>query len=233
MNSPAFFPKAFLFDMDGLLLDTERMFMSAFLELTRVMNIPDHSAEAFFCTLVGTSSKESTARLSEFLPAGTDLVDFDRRLRALHALNAQNGIPIKPFVVEVLQAIQSRGLPMAVVTSTHAASAHHHLKATELFQYFETICAGDEVSANKPDPAPYITAAQRLGLDPTDCVAFEDSDPGTTAAVRAGCKTYQIPDLRPVDKSLPDLGQVIVQDLGQAGQLIGLFDAALTSSEQL
>lgn len=226
-------PKAFLFDMDGLLLDTERMFLDAFLEITAEIGIPEPSAKSFFLDLVGTSSNVTTARLDAFLPTDIDRDAFDHEWRNRHAKNVENGIPVKPYAVQLLTAIQAKGVPIAVVTSTNAAPAHHHLDHAGLLSFFETICAGDEVPANKPDPAPYLIAAKRLGVEATSCIAFEDSDLGTTAAVRAGCKTFQIPDLRPVDRSLPDLGQVVVQNLGQAGVKLGLFDPALTSSEQL
>lgn len=224
MKSPA----AYLFDMDGLLLDTERMFLSAFVTLTDDLKIPRHEAEAFFGTLVGTSSQHTTAQLHRFLPKSTDVQAFDVQWRALHKDNVTRGVPVKPFALDVLRTIRAKGVPMAVVTSTHGPAAQHHLEAAGLLAFFDTVCTGNEVSANKPDPEPYLEAARRLGVEPAQCVAFEDSDLGTTAAVRAGCFTVQIPDLRPPNTPLPDLGQLIAQDLGHAAVQIGLFDKALT-----
>lgn len=221
-------PAAYLFDMDGLLLDTERMFLSAFVTLTDEFQIAREEAEAFFCTLVGTSSQHSTAQLHRFLPKSTDVVAFDQRWRSVHKENVTKGVPIKPYAVEVLQTIRAKKVPMAVVTSTHGPAAQHHLEAAGLLHFFDTVCTGNEVAANKPDPEPYLEGARRLGVDPTHCVAFEDSDLGTTAAVRAGCYTVQIPDLRPPHTPLPKLGQLIAQDLGHAAVQIGLFDKALT-----
>lgn len=221
-------PAAYLFDMDGLLLDTERLFLRSFVTLTETMGIVSTDAEAFFATLVGSSSKHTTAQLHAFLPAGTDIDGFDQEWRDLHAQNVKKGIPLKPYVGEVLQAIRHRNKPMAVVTSTHGAAARHHLEQAGLIGYFETVCAGDEVAANKPDPTPYLTGAERLGVMAPKCVAFEDSDLGTTAAARAGCLTVQIPDLRPQDFPIPDLGQIIAQDLRHGAVQIGLFDGALT-----
>ncbi|MFY0619432.1 HAD family hydrolase [Shimia sp.] len=221
-------PDAYLFDMDGLLLDTERMFCKAFVELTAELGIENRAASSFFATLVGTSSKVTTARLSDFLPKGTDIADFDVRWRTLHSDNVQKGVPVKPHVFDVLQAIEAKGVPMAVVTSSSAKAASHHLDHAGLLPFFETVCAGDEVSKNKPDPEPYLTGAARLGASASRCVAFEDSDLGTTAAVRAGCKTVQVPDLRPVGTPLPDLGQIVADSLGHAAVQIGLFDGPLT-----
>lgn len=223
-----FEPDAYLFDMDGLLLDTERMFMDAFVALTADIGIEAASARGFFETLVGTSSAVTTARLRDFLPKAVETDVFDQSWRALHKANVKSGVPIKAHAVDVLQAIQDKGKPMAVVTSTHGEPARHHLEVAGLLPFFETVCAGDEVSANKPDPAPYLTGADRLGVDPARCVAFEDSDLGTTAARRAGCVTVQIPDIRPQGAPLPDLGQFVARDLRHAAEQIGLFQSALT-----
>ncbi|WP_294225708.1 HAD family phosphatase [uncultured Shimia sp.] len=221
-------PAAYLFDMDGLLLDTERMFLEAFLTLTDDLGIATEEAKAFFGGLVGTSSKVTTKRLHEFLPHQTDVAEFDQRWRLLHQDNVVHGVPTKPYAIEVLQAIQDAKVPMAVVTSTHGPSAQHHLQKAGILPFFETVCTGDEVVANKPDPEPYLEGSRRLGVDPAHCVAFEDSDFGTTAAVRAGCLTVQIPDLRPPNTPLPDLGQIVARDLRHGAVQIGLFEDALT-----
>ena len=221
-------PAAYLFDMDGLLLDTERMFLKAFLSLTDELGIAADEAEAFFGGLVGTSNKVTTARLHDFLPQQTNVAEFDQRWRLLHQDNVVHGVPTKPHAVEVLQAIQNAKVPMAVVTSTHGPFAQHHLQKAGILSFFETVCTGDEVAANKPDPEPYLEGARRLGVNPTHCVAFEDSDFGTTAAVRAGCLTVQIPDLRPPNTPLPDLGQIVATDLRHGAVQIGLFEDALT-----
>jgi beta-phosphoglucomutase-like phosphatase (HAD superfamily) len=101
------------------------------------------------------------------------------------------------------------------------------LEQVELWSLFDAVIAGDEVSVNKPDPEPYLAGARRIGIAASSCIAFEGSDLGTTAAVGAGCHTFQIPDLRSVNVPLPDLGQTIARDLEQAGVEIGLLDRGL------
>jgi len=78
------------------------------------------------------------------------------------------------------------------------------------------------VAANKPDPEPYLHAARVLGVDPADCAAFEDSDTGITAAIRAGCMAVQIPDLRTPNTPLPNLGQRVARDLRHAVEMFGM-----------
>ncbi|MGR3837802.1 MAG: HAD family hydrolase [Cognatishimia sp.] len=200
-------PAAFLFDMDGLLLDTERMFMRSFLELTGELGVDAAEAEVFFLSLVGTSQAVTSARLARFLPDSVDPAEFEMNWRDTHACNVAQGVPLRPTARQALELLSEQGVPMALVTSTAGHHARHHLKAAGIFDHFAVIKGGDEVSANKPDPAPYREAAEALGVAPTDCAAFEDSDLGIASAVAAGCMAFQIPDLRMPHTPLPDLGQ--------------------------
>lgn len=218
-------PDAFLFDMDGLLLDTERLALAAFVEVTAPHGVDAVAAERFFLTLVGTSHAVTRERTQAFLP-GVPFDTLDAGWTAAMARQMQGGVPLRPKVRPVLEALAARAARMAVVTSTRAARAAHHLEAAGLAHFFERVTGGDEVSANKPDPAPYLETATAMGVDPARCAAFEDSDRGITAAVRAGCRAVQIPDLRPPDP-LPRLGQLVAVDLEEAMRVLGVFPADL------
>ncbi len=220
--------KGALFDMDGLLLDSERLFMATFVDVAAGIHIAQGEAEAFFATLVGSSNVETTKRLGDFLPDGVDLARFDQDWRERYRARVAKGVPLKAHVEVVLQALRSAEVPMCVVTSTVGDVARQKLEMAGIATYFHGVVAGDEVAANKPDPAPYLAGAKVLGLAAADCAAFEDSDVGVTAATRAGCHTYQVPDLRPEGLALPQLGQHAVRDLREAGDHLGLFKAALT-----
>lgn len=208
--------------MDGLLIDSEREFMMSLVEIGEPLGFDRATLEAFFKTLVGTSVAVTSTRLTEFLPDGVDAKAFEADWRRANANRRQGAMPLRPTVAQVLPALANAGYRMAVVTSTKRTPALEHLKHASLIGYFELIVAGDEVTANKPDPAPYLQAAAALGVDPRRCAAFEDSDLGTQAAVAAGCVTTQIPDLRP-PVPLPDLGQNVAQVLGAAVAQLGLM----------
>lgn len=216
-------PDALLFDMDGLLLDTERLFMESLIALLVPRGFSAHEVQAFFLTLVGTSSAHTTRALQEFVGPGHDIGELDREWRDLHRAKMSDGVPFRPHVKEVLPQLRAAGFRIAVVTSTSRAGALHHLEKAQILDLFDLIIGGDEVSRNKPDPMPYLMAAERLGVDPRRCAAFEDSDLGTMAAVRAGCITTQIPDLRPLNTPLPDLGQAVAPDLRAAVMQLGLL----------
>lgn len=209
--------------MDGLLLDSEREFMESLVEVGIPIGFTRVELEAFFKTLVGTSAAVTGAKLASFLPQGINAAEFEMQWREANASRRKGKIPLRPEVKNVLPALTRAGYRMAVVTSTKRAPALEHLEQTDLLAHFELVVGGDEVAANKPDPAPYLQAALRLQVDITRCAAFEDSDLGTLAAVEAGCVTTQIPDLRP-PAPLPNLGQHIAPDLRAAVENLGLLN---------
>lgn len=224
---------AYLFDMDGLLLDTERLFCDIAVEMLVPHGFVPHEIKAHFLTLVGSSGAESTRKLSAFLAGKLDSAHFHNAWHDNLRQRLEDHVPLRPTVLTCLDHLAGQGARMAVVTSTHGHAARHHLKTAGLLHYFESVTGGDEVSATKPDPAPYREAAAGLGVDPRDCAAFEDSDPGTASATKAGCRVVQIPDLRPVDKPLPDLGQLIAGDLWAAVHAVGGNGPAATVSSSV
>lgn len=213
----------FLFDMDGLLLDTERVCQQAFIATTRQFDVAKDTDSAFYLTLVGSSFARTQKRLKDYFPMGFDTVAFDAEWHTDMRARLADGVPVKPHVADVLELLSGQGRRMAVVTSTHKKNALAHLTKAGLLDHFEHVTGGDEVSANKPDPAPYLETAAALGLRIEDCYAFEDSDFGITAAVRSGAVATQIPDLRPETAALPALGQKTAPDLRRALEGLGII----------
>lgn len=208
--------------MDGLLLDTERVGQDAFAEIMAQRGVSDSEARQAFLYFVGGNSETTHRRMAQLLP-GHDPADVQADWIAAFETRIAGGVPLKPTVRETLQVLYESGFPMAVVTSSWRHHAEHNLGVTGLMPFFEGIVPGDEVTRSKPDPEPYQKGAALLGLAPAQCVAFEDSDPGITAAVAAGCVATQIPDLRPPDHPVPDLGQFHATTLREAVQARGLL----------
>jgi HAD superfamily hydrolase (TIGR01509 family) len=217
-------PAVFLFDMDGLLLDSERVYRSVMVDILAPMGYAQAKVEDLFLRLVGHSGAGSRALLAEFL--NDDVAAFDAAWHAGVRERLAVYVPLRPTVQDSLDALSARGARMAVVTSTHIGPARANLHRAGVLDHFELVVGGDEVPANKPDPTPYLQAAAGMGVAAHLCAAFEDSDPGTTSAVRAGCRTTQIPDLRPMDRPLPDLGQRVAPNLWAALQALGVLDRA-------
>ncbi|MEM6728982.1 MAG: HAD family phosphatase [Pseudomonadota bacterium] len=214
-------PQALLFDMDGLLFDTERIALGAFLDV-----MGGHAEDAWlrrlFLDFVGKSGADTKERLAREFPA-LDPDALEEGWIAAFQARIADGVPLKPTVRETVQALAARGYPMAVVTSSRRAHAEHNLRDTELLPLFRGIVPGDEVRHKKPDPEGYFAGAALLGFAPKDCAAFEDSDTGVRAATAAGCITVQIPDMRPPGERFPELGQRFAQSLGEAARLLDLL----------
>jgi beta-phosphoglucomutase-like phosphatase (HAD superfamily) len=185
---------AAIFDMDGLLLDSERVIMQAWLSSAReerlVLSEPD------FLLVVGCGAEESRARLSKLLGGHGRFQQVRDRARA--KLCAQPGIvfPLKPGALQLLLLLRQRGVPCAVASSTFVEEVRCRLAKVGVLDFFQAVAGGDEVSHSKPDPAVYLLAAERLGVPPVRCLAFEDSDHGARAAHGAGLRVVVVPDLK-------------------------------------
>ena len=215
--------KAALFDMDGLLLDTERVAQASFIDATRAFDIADDAAEAMFMQLIGHSWAENIRQMVGFLPS-EDTEKFREIWNDSFQTRTTDHVPLRPHVPEVIAELATSGLTMAVVTSTKTERARSHLEHVGLLGAFVTVIGGDAVAAHKPDPAPYLAGSKAVDQSPQACVAFEDSDPGVHAATAAGCTVWQVPDLRDTAKPLPDLGQGVAETLLEAVQKAGLLD---------
>ena len=208
--------------MDGLLLDTERVGQDAFVDVMTPRGVAEAEARAAFLHFVGGNHAATEARLRDFLP-GHDPAETQAAWISAFEVRIAGGVPLKPGVMETISALHAARLPMVVVTSSHRVHAEHNLGTSGLLDFFEAIVPGDEVTRSKPDPEPYETGAAVLGLSPANCAAFEDSDAGITAAMAAGCRAVQIPDLRPPGKPFPELGQGHAKSLPDAVRSLGLM----------
>jgi beta-phosphoglucomutase-like phosphatase (HAD superfamily) len=188
---------AAIFDMDGLLLDSERVIMQTWLQCARDEGIT--LSENDFLEVVGTGASESRARLTQLL--GSSQVFEAVRSRARAHLDSRPGIifPLKPGAMQLLVMLKQRAIPCAVASSSRASEIRRRLSMVGVFEFFRAIAGGDEVPDSKPDPAVYLLAAKRLDVDPEKCLAFEDTVHGARAAHAAGMRVVVIPDLRSHD----------------------------------
>ncbi|MBS0547212.1 MAG: HAD family phosphatase [Proteobacteria bacterium] len=191
--------KAALFDMDGLLIDSEAIYIKAMQAAARSL---DREMSLDFChSMIGIPRAECNVMIQELYGEGFDI----HELRAVYSEHVrrmmEERVPIKAGVVEVLDLLAARGLPCGVATSALRATAESHLGRAGLLPRFATLVARDDVERAKPFPDIYLEAARRLGVPPGNCLAFEDSSPGLTAAHAAGTMAIMVPDiLQPSDE---------------------------------
>jgi beta-phosphoglucomutase-like phosphatase (HAD superfamily) len=188
---------AAIFDMDGLLLDSERVIMQAWMEAAQEQGLMLSRAD--FLQVVGYGTRESHARLSTLLGGEASFRLVLDRARA--KLGAHSGVvfPLKPGALTLLQQLRARGVPCAVASSTNVHEVRRRLAQVGVLALFQAIAGGDEVARSKPDPAVYLLAAERLGVAPECCLGFEDSDHGARAAHAAGLAVVMVPDLKSHD----------------------------------
>jgi HAD superfamily hydrolase (TIGR01509 family) len=209
--------KALLFDMDGLLLDTERVALAAYRSVAASMGLDMQMSG--FRRLVGLNRRSGDAVFREIFP-DVDADEFGARWDRLYHGNLRGDVPLRPRVVEMLSAID---LPKAVVTSSSRDGALDKLARAGIGDYFDILVGGDDVTDGKPHPEPYELGAARLGFGPHQCAAFEDSENGTRAAHAAGCVTVQIPDLFEPSAAMHALGHLIAPDLIAGARAVGLI----------
>ena len=185
--------KAVLWDMDGTLVDSEKLWDVALHELYRLHG-GVLSTEVREST-VGGSAETVMAVVFADLGLDPNPADVRRETDWLHeyvgGLFAQ-GLPWRPGAHELLEGLAVEGVPMALVTNTRRDLTDQALNSIGR-QYFSATVCGDEVPRGKPAPDPYLRAAELLGVEPADCLAVEDSTTGTTAAEAAGCAVLVVP----------------------------------------
>ena len=187
--------KAAIFDMDGLLIDSERAISAAWIEGAKALGFNLEMSD--FVRVIGTAAQQSTAMLIEIM--GSE--DAMRATAAkAHALLPQAGgapvFPLKTGALPLLEGLRDAGIPCGVASSSSVDEIRHRLGHVDVLKYFRCIAGGNEVTHGKPDPALYLLAAARLGVAPEDCIAFEDSENGARAAQAAGVRVVIVPDLK-------------------------------------
>ncbi len=210
-----------LFDMDGLLLDSERACVLAFDETVQGFGLPPMPEVALAC--IGLRSDGVQATIAAALAGRVDFSTFYTAWGQRISASFAQGIPVKSGALALLTALKAQGTPCAVATSTRTDSAEAHLKTAGLHGYFMAVIGGDQVQNGKPAPDIYLKAAKALGVNATDCVAFEDSDPGTRAAIASGATVVQVPDINLPSAALRANGHLVVDDLLQAAKKLGLI----------
>ena len=182
-----------LFDMDGLVLDTEKLYTRFWMEACHFYGFPMTLEQAL--RMRAANSKLSQANLHEFFGPTADYTTIRaKRIELMDAFIAEHGVEAKPGIFELLDHLDARGIPAAITSSSPVAWIQRHLSSLGLYHRFSKICSGYEVPHGKPAPDIYLYGAASLGLKPEECLALEDAPLGIEAAFRAGCFPVMIPD---------------------------------------
>ena len=183
-----------LFDMDGVVIDTEKLYTRFWREAAEDLGHPMTLEQALQMRSLG--SGPSQAKLDSFF--GPGVVQYNalraRRIELMEAFIAANGVEEKKGIRELLAHLKEKGIPCAITSSSSVPLIRRHLGDLGLLEGFTALCSGKDVPKGKPAPDIYLHGAAVLGLKPENCLAIEDSPAGIEAAWRAGCMAIIVPD---------------------------------------
>lgn len=191
--------KGILFDMDGLILDTEKLYCRFWQEAARILGYPMTMEQALGMRSLNRHAGE--AKLKSYFGEGISYTEVrEKRIELMDAFVEKEGVTTKPGILELLAFLQEKQIRTAIATSSPIGRTKKYLSSVHLENEFDAIVSGYMVEHGKPEPDIYVYAARQLGLKPENCIVLEDSPAGILAAYRTGCMPVMIPDLDEPDE---------------------------------
>ena len=182
-----------LFDVDGVILDTECLYSRFWMEACHFYGFPMTKAQSLkMRSLNKTAGQEKLCAL--FGPAADYTTIRQKRIELMDAFVEKEGVVAKPGIYTLLDALDERGIPCAITSSSPQQRLESYLTPLNLYHRFKKVISGYDVPRGKPEPDIYLRGAAELGLPPETCLALEDSPAGILSAYRAGCLPVLIPD---------------------------------------
>lgn len=213
--------EAVVFDMDGLMFDTEKLWLDGVAKTNEVYgyNVPLE----LIVSCMGLRVDKIDIKLKENLGEDFDTAKFRELNKKFMQEDVEtNGLRKKKGLIELLEFLKSRGIKMAVASSSRNAKIDQRFSQADLSKdYFSVIVGGDEVTNSKPDPQIYLIACEKLGVDPKNSIALEDSESGIMSAYNAGMKPILIPDLKIPSDEVKNKAFKVFESLDE---VISLFD---------
>ena len=193
-----------IFDMDGLMTDTERLYIDLWCQILREQGMEEHREVVTRC--IGMDHSKMRSYIKDTLGEEFDYLSVLGEVgKRSERYCQEHGIPVKPGLYELLDDLDAQKIPYAVATSSRGEGARSKLQKIGVLSWLRGLVTGDMVEKGKPDPEIFIRAAQALQLPPGECLVLEDSPHGILAAHRAGCLPMMIPDLWQPDSEVKSM----------------------------
>ncbi len=193
--------KAVVFDMDGIMFDTERQGQEAMLAVGKQLGMPD--IETFSVECLGATGASIAVNFAQRYGHMMTSEEFWGKTRQYRKdRGQQDDVPLKTGLIELLDYLKEHGYKIAVATSTNYEKVMHNFDVTGVQGRFDAVVCGDMISRSKPAPDIYLRAAELLGVAPQECMALEDSPNGIRSGIAAGMYTVMIPDMIPATEEL-------------------------------
>ena len=207
-----------IFDVDGLMIDTESVWKNAFDKAGDKYGIPN-LGDTLFPSLIGKRLEDEQVLLDRLLPS--DIQDkLLNEWRQIGLSSLANKVPVKPGLYEMLDFLEQHHIKMAVATTTRRELTEERLKRVGVYDRFDYVLCGDEVINRKPDPEIYLSVLKKMDTDARNALVLEDSVVGVEAAYRAGIDCIQVPDLIAPTEVQKEQTICIVKDLMEAKDYI-------------
>lgn len=204
--------KGVLFDMDGIVLDTEKLYTRFWVEAAQSLGYPMTHEMAL--GMRSLSRQAGERQLKSYLGEQVDYHEVrETRIKMMSAFIEENGVEIKPGIHELLFFLKKNGIKTSIATSSPLDRTKKYLSQVGLVEEFDELVSGHMVEHGKPEPDIYLYAASNLGLKPEECLVLEDSPTGILAAYRAGCVPVMIPDQDAPDEDVKSRVYAVVENL--------------------
>lgn len=204
--------KAVVFDMDGVIFDSERAVMQCWEEVASRHNIPNIEKAILACT--GTTMVRTREIMLNLYGADFPYDEYARESSAIFHSRYDGGrLPMKPGVKELLTFLKEHDKKIALASSTRQQVVTDELRDAGVIEYFDRIICGDMVSRSKPAPDIFLKACEELNISPSDSYAIEDSYNGIRAAHAGGLHPIMVPDLLPADEEMQSLAEIVLPNL--------------------
>lgn len=210
-------PRAVIFDMDGLLFDTETLYREAMVATALQLGV--EMSDATFLRMIGLPADASRILLIEHYGPDFDVERFWMESAALFRSAGHGRQYLKAGALELLDRLDELALPRAIATSSGHGSVERHLSEHGLTGRFHHVIASGDYARGKPNPDPYLIAAERLGVAPRDSLALEDSHNGVRSAASADMMTIMVPDLLEATAGMRSLCIGLARDLHEVRAL--------------
>ncbi|MBR0159959.1 MAG: HAD family phosphatase [Oscillospiraceae bacterium] len=219
---------AVIFDMDGVIFDTERLALQLWTAAAEECGIPEVVEQ--YHRFIGVTVVRTREILRELYGPDFSVADFEAAIRRhFERRYAREGLPVKPGAEEILRFLRQAGIPTALASSTLTATVTRELRDAGFLEYFTVVVGGDQATRSKPNPDIFLRAAELLGMEPASCWVIEDSFNGIRAAHAAGMHPLMVPDLLQPTEEIRNLAERVFPSLREAQAFLSTGDGSLCS----